>query len=247
MVKVLVLKSFLNQNTGKPSAQSMNDSELQLDLEELAAIHNSLSNYNRLYTYLRLYDRYSPMQICNELDVTRNALQHYINDWKELNLIYSEGNDYIFTDKGEAVAQDLQNKTTAVSKDTAEKIGEKHYSKNQDSVPDYIQQEKETPNENLIGKKVKAQIKETTVDQPQWAWGKLQTLQDEPQTVYITNEHSQKFPELVSKTPEELGINQLPSLSTEGEVEIKITEDRDGFLIGELVLVQKLEKTGQQL
>lgn len=79
------------------------------DLDYTADVLKSIGqSQERLYTYLQLHDNQSPKHIAQDLDRTRNALQFYIDDWKEHDLVYTEGNDYLFTDNGELVAEALQ-------------------------------------------------------------------------------------------------------------------------------------------
>lgn len=66
------------------------------------------STTNRLYTYLQLYNGEKPKHIAQKLDVTRNALQHYIDDWKELGLLEVEGHRYYYTPKGKVIVQNLE-------------------------------------------------------------------------------------------------------------------------------------------
>lgn len=75
-------------------------------LEDLADVFNSLSSYNRLYAYLHIGDK-QPKHIGYDLDVTRNALQHYIDDWKELDLIDIEGKKYHYTERGKEIRTKL--------------------------------------------------------------------------------------------------------------------------------------------
>lgn len=76
-------------------------------LEETAYILNSVSSYNRLYTFLNIEDK-EPKHIADDLDLTRNALQHYIEDWKDIELIETKGNKYLYTEKGERVREFLE-------------------------------------------------------------------------------------------------------------------------------------------
>ena len=79
-----------------------------IGVEEAAEIFNSVSSYNRLYTYLNLGSQ-KPMEICDDLDLTRSAMQYYLDDWKELQLISIEGNEYYYTSKGVEILTQLQN------------------------------------------------------------------------------------------------------------------------------------------
>lgn len=79
------------------------------DLDYTAAVLQSVfQNRNRLYTFMELYDGKEPKHIAHDLDVTRNALQHYIDDWKENDLVYTEGKDYEFTDTAEVVVNAVE-------------------------------------------------------------------------------------------------------------------------------------------
>lgn len=77
------------------------------DLERTGEILKSVAGKNRLYTYIQLYQDSEPKHIAQDLDITRNAVQHYITDWKELSLIESENNGYEHTDLGEGIAENL--------------------------------------------------------------------------------------------------------------------------------------------
>lgn len=81
-------------------------------LRQLSVYFKSLSSYNRIYTFLELHTGTEPKHIAHELDVTRNALQHYIQDWKNLGLIHSEGNEYLFTDEGQDLIQLIKSETS---------------------------------------------------------------------------------------------------------------------------------------
>lgn len=100
----------------------MEPNELTHSAEALKSICQS---QERLYTFLQLYKRHSPKQISKDLDLTRSALQFYLDDWKEHDLIYTDGNDYLFTDKGEKTQEYLhglhQYLETAENTDGAEK------------------------------------------------------------------------------------------------------------------------------
>jgi len=78
------------------------------DLQTPADILKSVcQTQERLYTFLQLYEGSSPKHIAQDLDITRSALQFYIDDWKEHDLIYVDGKDYIYTEKGEKLVEEL--------------------------------------------------------------------------------------------------------------------------------------------
>lgn len=69
-------------------------------LQHTADLFKALSTEKRLQTYLQLCQGKAPQQIAEELDVSRQALQPYINDFKNTGLIKKTGKTYeptIFT------------------------------------------------------------------------------------------------------------------------------------------------------
>lgn len=75
--------------------------------EKNAELFSALSTYNRLQTFTQLRAGNTPKEISDELGVTRAAIQPYINDFKDLGIIQSEGKSYRVTDKGETVYEIL--------------------------------------------------------------------------------------------------------------------------------------------
>lgn len=76
------------------------------DLDTTAEILSTLSSYNRIYTFTHIEEK-EPREIAQELEVTRNALQPYITDWKELDLVQVENGEYYYTERGEAVRESI--------------------------------------------------------------------------------------------------------------------------------------------
>jgi len=68
----------------------------------------SLSGEKRLTSYYLLAEGVHPKDIADRFDNTRQGVQRYIQSWKENDLIRSEGNDYVFTEKGERVLEIVQ-------------------------------------------------------------------------------------------------------------------------------------------
>lgn len=75
---------------------------------EIAAVLKALNSENRLKTFVSLAEEESPKEIADDLDVTRSALQHYIDDFKELGLVETEGKKYEVTDFGENILNNIK-------------------------------------------------------------------------------------------------------------------------------------------
>lgn len=72
-----------------------------IDLSEL--VSPVFSSANRLYTFYSLADGRSAREVAEDLEVTRNAVQHYISDFQEAGLLKSSELGYSLTEKGETV------------------------------------------------------------------------------------------------------------------------------------------------
>lgn len=75
-----------------------------MDLQHLeldAQIFKAVNSENRLKTFYGLAQGRELSEILDDLDVTRSAVQYYIDDFKETDLIRSEGKTYTVTEKGE--------------------------------------------------------------------------------------------------------------------------------------------------
>lgn len=83
-----------------------------MNLEDLQTPANILKSVcqtqERLYTFLQLYEGKAPKHIAQDLDITRSALQFYIDDWKDQDLIYVDGKDYLYTEKGRGLVEELE-------------------------------------------------------------------------------------------------------------------------------------------
>lgn len=73
--------------------------------DEVAEILSALSSSNRVLTYHWLHEGRSPQEIADELGVTRSAIQPYLTDFKEADLVRVEGKTYRFTEKGEQISE----------------------------------------------------------------------------------------------------------------------------------------------
>jgi len=71
--------------------------------EETAAIFNAFKDEKRATAFLLLAEGVPGKEVAEEIGVTRPSLQYYIQDFKDLDLIRSEGNSYVLTEKGEKV------------------------------------------------------------------------------------------------------------------------------------------------
>ncbi|MFC4359275.1 winged helix-turn-helix domain-containing protein [Halobium salinum] len=76
--------------------------------EEVAQILSALDTPNRVHTFNKLHSDTAPKDIADELDVTRSAIQPYLTDFKEADLVEVSGKEYQFTEKGEKVYQLLE-------------------------------------------------------------------------------------------------------------------------------------------
>ena len=83
----------------------MNPDDLSPSADVLKTVCQS---QERLYTFIQLQKGKSPKHIAQDLDITRSALQFYIDDWKDQDLIYVDGKDYLYTDKGEELVKELE-------------------------------------------------------------------------------------------------------------------------------------------
>lgn len=77
------------------------------DIEETSEVLKSISGRNRFYSYVKLYQGEEPKHIAYDLDITRNAVQHYIDDWKEHGLIEKNDQGYQRTERGSTLFQSL--------------------------------------------------------------------------------------------------------------------------------------------
>lgn len=68
--------------------------------EELGETLNALSSEKRLKAIQLIESGKPGKEVAEELDITRPSLQYYIQDFKDLGLVRSQGNDYEITDKG---------------------------------------------------------------------------------------------------------------------------------------------------
>jgi len=71
--------------------------------EKVAEVFSALSSEKRVRTFDLLYQGWAPKEIAEELELTRSALQPYLNDFKESGMLDMEGKKYVFTEKGEQV------------------------------------------------------------------------------------------------------------------------------------------------
>ena len=71
--------------------------------EKVAQISSAFSSEKRVRCFDLLYDGVAPPSIAEELGISRSALQPYLNDFKEAELVDVEGKKYVFTEKGESV------------------------------------------------------------------------------------------------------------------------------------------------
>jgi len=71
--------------------------------EKVAELFSALSTERRIRTFHQLFEDTPPKQIADELGVSRSALQPYLNDFKNADLVTVDGKEYVFTSKGEQV------------------------------------------------------------------------------------------------------------------------------------------------
>lgn len=81
---------------------------VSIDYDQVALIMSCFQERKRVQAYMLLYQGYPPKQVAEELQITRPSLQYYIDDFKENGLIRSEGNDYLFTEKGKKIVKVLK-------------------------------------------------------------------------------------------------------------------------------------------
>lgn len=73
--------------------------------ERTAATLKALGSVNRLKTFYRLKNGTPPKEIADELGISRAAMQPYINDFKENQLLVTDGKEYVITERGEQIAE----------------------------------------------------------------------------------------------------------------------------------------------
>ena len=76
--------------------------------DKVAEILSALDTANRVWTFQLLHQGVAPKEIADELDVTRSALQPYLTDFKDADLVEVEGKQYVFTERGEKIYQLLE-------------------------------------------------------------------------------------------------------------------------------------------
>lgn len=72
-----------------------------IDFTEPGDALKAVAGWKRLKAYILIAEGESPKQVSPQVDLTRQGLQKYIDTWKENDLIYTDGNDYVLTEKGE--------------------------------------------------------------------------------------------------------------------------------------------------
>jgi len=77
--------------------------------EQVAEILNTFGTAKRVTVFFKMCEGEKPLDIADELDMSRQGIQRYIKTWKEAELMYSDGNDYIITKKGEKTRNWLEN------------------------------------------------------------------------------------------------------------------------------------------
>lgn len=84
---------------------------VELDLERRAMIEevlDALGNWKRLAALEQITKGVPAKDIHKKIDASRSGVQHFINDFKDAELVQEEDGQYVLTTKGEVVVRTLR-------------------------------------------------------------------------------------------------------------------------------------------
>ena len=84
---------------------------IELDLERRAMIEevlDALGNWKRLAALEQITKGVPAKDIHKQIDASRSGVQHFINDFKDAELVQEEDGQYVLTAKGEVVVRTLR-------------------------------------------------------------------------------------------------------------------------------------------
>ena len=84
---------------------------VELDLERRAMIEevlDALGNWKRLAALEQITKGVPAKDIHKQIDASRSGVQHFINDFKDAELVREEDGQYVLTEKGEVVVRTLR-------------------------------------------------------------------------------------------------------------------------------------------